>query len=185
MENDLAEYFHALSPCAKDLLHWPTGTVRLACYLTDKTPPLQYVTSARAVVTNGHQVLVVQEGGNPHILPGGRLELKETPEDAVQREVMEETGWSLACIRPIGILHVTFIDPKPEDYPYPYPDYPYPDFIQIVYAARPGAYYPDLKVVDGYEVGSEFVQVAEARQLPLDTGQQEFLTTAIKCIWKS
>ena len=180
MENDLAEYFHALSPCARDLLHWPTGTLRLACYLTDKTPPLQYVTSARAVVTNGHQVLVVQDPGNRHILPGGRLEPQETPEDAVRREVVEETGWGLACIRPIGILHLTFIDPKPEGYPYPYPD-----FIQIVYAARPGAHHPDLKEVDGYELGSELVQVAEARQLPLNAGQQEFLTAAIKCIGKS
>lgn len=186
MENDLAEYFHALSPCAKDLLPGPTGTLRLACYLTDKTPPLQYVISARAVVTNGHQVLVVQEPGvrhvfgNPHILPGGRLELKETPEDTVRREVMEETGWRLSCIRPIGILHFTFIDPKPEGYPYPYPD-----FIQIVYVACPGAHYPDPKEVAGYELESEFVQVAEARQLPLNAGQQEFLTTAIKCIWKS
>lgn len=180
MENDLAEYFHALSPCAKDLLRWPTGTLRLACYLTDTTPPLQYVTSARAVVTNGRQVLVVQDPGNRHILPGGRLELQETPEDAVRREVVEETGWSLACIRPIGILHFTFIDPKPEGYPYPYPD-----FIQIVYAARPGAHHPDLKEVDGYELGSELVQVAEARQLSLNAGQQEFLTAAIKCIGKS
>ena len=110
------------------------------------------------------------------------MELKETPDDAVRREVMEETGWSLACIQPIGILHITFIDPKPEDYSYPYPDYPHPDFIQIVFAARPGDHYPDLKVVDGHEIRSEFVPVAEARQLPLDAGQQEFLTTAIKCV---
>lgn len=177
MENALAVFLRSLSPFAQEMLHWPIGTLHLACYLTNKTPPHPYVTSARAVVTDGNRVLVVQDPGNRHILPGGRLELNETPEDAVRREVMEETGWRLACIRPIGILHFTLIDPKPEGYPHPYPD-----FVQIVYAGSPGAYCPDLKEVDGYELGSEFVQVADARRLSLNAGQQEFLGSAIKCI---
>ena len=177
MENDLAAFLHSLSPFAQEMLRWPTGTLHLACYLTDKTPPRQFVTSARAVVTDGNRVLVVQEPGNRHILPGGRLELNETPEDAVRREVMEETGWRLACIRPVGILHFTLIDPKPEGYPYPYPD-----FIQIVYAGSPGAHCPELQEVDGHELGSEFMQVVDASQLPLNAGQQEFLKSAINCI---
>ena len=177
MENALAKFLHSLSPFAKEMLLWPIGTLHLACYLTAKTPPRQYVTSARAVVTDGKRVLVVQDPGNRHVLPGGRLELNETPEDAARREVMEETGWRLACIQPIGILHFTLIGPKPEGYPHPYPD-----FIQIVYAGSPDAYCPDLKEVDGYELGSEFVHVADARRLPLNAGQQEFLGAAIKCI---
>ncbi len=57
--------------------------MRLACYLTDKTPPRRYVTSARAVVSDGDCVLVVQDPSNRHIMPGGRLEPNETPEDAL------------------------------------------------------------------------------------------------------
>ncbi len=180
MGNDPAEFLSSLTPFAEEMLHWPTGTLRLECYLTDETPPRNYVTSARAVVTDGDQVLVVQDPANQHIIPGGRLELEETPEDALRREVMEETGWSLVCIQPIGLLHFTLIDPKPEDYAYPYPD-----FIQIVYAGSPSAYHPDLKEVDGYELSSEFMPVTDARRLPLNAGQQGFLNTAIKCIVKS
>ncbi len=177
MEDELAAFLRSLTPCVQDRLRWPTGTLRLACYLTDRTPPRPYVTSARAVVTDGHRVLVVRDPDNQHILPGGRLELAETPEDAVHREVMEETGWSLTCIRPVGILHFTLMDPKPANYAYPYPD-----FIQIVYAARPGAYCPERKETDGYELGSEFMSLRDAYRLPLNAGQQEFLRIARQCM---
>ena len=98
MENDLAEYLSSLTPFAKETVLWSTGTLRLESYLTTSIPPLKYVTSARAVVTDGSRVLVVQDPDNRHILPGGRLEFEETPEEALRREVIEETGWSLACI---------------------------------------------------------------------------------------
>ena len=58
--------------------------------------------------------------------------------------------------------------------------FPYPDFIHIVYAGSPGSYHPELKEVDGYELGSEFVPVAEAQRLNLETGQQAFLDTALR-----
>ena len=108
-------------------------------------------------------------------MPGGRLEPDETPEDALRREVSEETGWSLTFCRPIGILHYTHTDAAPEGY-----RYPYPDFLQIVYAGSAGEYRPELKEVDGYEIGSEFVLVADAQRLPLDAGQQVFLDTALR-----
>ena len=88
--------------------------------------------------------------------------------------MLEETGWSLGCFRSIGILHFTHIDPVPEGR-----SYPYPDFLQIVYAGCAGEYHPELKEVDGYEQGSEFVSVADARRLPLDAGQQMFLNAAL------
>lgn len=174
MDDDPAEFLGPLTPFAEEMVTWTMGTMRLACYLINRTPPRRYVTSARAVVTDGGRVLVVQDPGGRHIMPGGRLESDETPEDALQREVLEETGWGLACFRPIGVLHFTHLDAVPEDWPYPYPD-----FIQIVYAASPGAYHPELKEEDEYVLGSEFLPVAEARMLPLDAGQQGFLDTAL------
>ena len=108
-------------------------------------------------------------------MPGGRLEPDETPEDALRREVLEETGWSLACFRPIGIMHFRHIDPMPDGYPYPYPD-----LLHVVYAATPGEYHPELREVDGYELGAEFVSVDEARRLDLDAGQHVFLDAALR-----
>ena len=174
MDDDLAEFLTPLIPFAEQMVTWSTGTMRLTCYLIDRTPPRRYVTSVRAVVTSGDHVLVVQDPNHRHIMPGGRLEPHETPEDALQREVLETTGWSLAYSRPIGVLHFTPIDPVPEGW-----SYSHPDCLQIVYAGSPGAYHPKLKGVDGLELGSGFVSVADARRLPLDAGQQVFLYTAL------
>ena len=85
--------------------------MRITCYLTDKMPPLEYVSSARAVVIEGDRVLLVQDRDGVHIIPGGKLESGETPEEAMRREVIEETGWSLVFCTPIGVLHFTHVRP--------------------------------------------------------------------------
>ena len=174
MDDDLAEFLDPLTPFAEEMVTWTTGTMRLECYLTDRTPPRRYVTSARAVVTDGDRVLVIQDPSSRHIMPGGRLEPNETPEDALRREVLEETGWSLSHFRPIGILHYTHTEAVPEDWAFPHPD-----FLQIVYAGSPGEYYPELKQEDEFVLGSEFVPVADARRMSLNAGQLVFLETAL------
>ena len=174
MDDDLAEFLGPMTPFAEEMVTWTTGTMRLECYLTDRPPPRRYVTSARAVVTDGDRVLVVHDPTNNHIMPGGRLEPSEKPEDALRREVLEETGWSLSHFRPIGILHYTHTEAVPEDWAFPHPD-----FLQIVYAGSPGEYYPELKQEDEFVLGSEFVPVADTRRLPLNAGQPVFLETAL------
>ena len=179
MDRDLAAFLAPMTAVAEEMLTWPVGTMRLACYLTDRTAPRRYVTSARAVVTDGDRVVVVEDPISKHIMPGGRLEPNETPEDALSREVLEETGWKLTSFQPIGILHFRFIEAVPDGWPFPYPD-----FLQIVYAATPGKYHWELKEVDGYELGAEFVPVDEVRRLPLDAGQHVFLDTALNVLLK-
>ena len=174
MDDKLAAFLDSLTPFAEQTVTWPTANLRLACFLTDKTTPRRFVTSARAVVSNGDSVLVVQDPNGRHIMPGGRLQPHETPEDALQREVLEETGWSLERFRPIGILHFTHIDPVPDSV-----SCQYPEFLQIVYAASADSYHPESKELDGYELGSEFLSAADARSLSLDIGQQVFLDAAL------
>ena len=175
LEDDLAAFLFPLTAFAEEMHPWPVSTMRLACYLTDDTPPFRYVVSARAVVTDGDKVLVVEDPIHKHIMPGGMLEPNETSEDALRREVLEETGWSLASFRPIGILHFHHTESVPEGWPYPHPD-----FLHIVYAATPGEYHPELREVDGYELGAEFVPVDETRRLPLNAGQHAFLDVALR-----
>ena len=128
-------------------------------------------------MTYDESVLVVEDPESKHILPGGRLEHCESPEDAMRREVLEETGWSITSFRQIGILHFRHLQPKRADWPHTHPD-----FLQIVYAATPGDYKPELREVDGYELGSEFMPVSEVHRLSLDPGELVFLDAAVKCV---
>lgn len=58
------------------------------------------------------RVLLVRQGGGffagEWLLPGGGLEPGETPEDAVRREVLEETGLLVTAAREIGRYDVRF-----------------------------------------------------------------------------
>ena len=94
MNDDLAAFLAPLTAFAEEIHTWPADTMRLACYLTDRTPPPRYVTSARVVVTDGDRVLVVQDPTTKHIMPGGRLEPNSYLEAPQVREA------SLFCSRP-------------------------------------------------------------------------------------
>lgn len=54
-------------------------------------------------------------------IPGGHLEPGETPIEAMERELFEETGVRIASPEVLGYEWIRLYR-KPEDYKYPYPD---------------------------------------------------------------
>lgn len=69
--------------------------------------PERPVVGVGAIVLDGGRVLLVERGNPPSAgwwsLPGGVLELGETLEEAVRREVLEETG---LIVEPAGVVEV-------------------------------------------------------------------------------
>ena len=69
--------------------------------------PHSPVAGVAAVVLSGGKVLLTQRGNEPSMgkwgLPGGVVELGETVEDAVVREVEEETG---IAVKPVELLTI-------------------------------------------------------------------------------
>lgn len=59
-------------------------------------PPLWPV-SVKAVLRDGERVLLVRNERDEWELPGGRLELGESPAECVARELQEETAVEIAC----------------------------------------------------------------------------------------
>ncbi len=175
----LAGFLARCEQLSEETVVWGAGAgairLRLTTYLTTETPPLAYLTSARAIVFHRNEVLVVRDPDGCHVIPGGRREAGETLEETLRREVLEETGWTLGPIAPLGVLHFRHLDPQP---PGPYP---YPDFLNVVYAAeaidhRPEALTP---TTGAYELEAAFRPLPDVDRLELPAGQRRLLKAAL------
>lgn len=92
--------------------------------------PYRLRPGAYAILWNGREMLTTyQDGENPEIqLPGGGIDAGEHPIPALHREVMEETGWSMAAPRRLGAFRRFVYMP---DYGF------WAEKLCVVYIARP------------------------------------------------
>jgi len=151
---------------------WGVSPLRLSWYLTTAAPPPALVTSVRALVLRDDAVLVLREPDGR--IPGGRCKVGESLAETVRREVLEETGWVLGPLAPLGCLHLHNLGPEPPGAPYPYPD-----VFQPVWCAAPVAYRPEAMVFDEWVISSAFVPLSEALLLPLRPGDRALLIAAL------
>jgi ADP-ribose pyrophosphatase YjhB (NUDIX family) len=170
---DISQIVAPLALQADEQTEWPPLRLRVRTYLTATLPPLDLVTSVRALVRQGDQILVVRDPVSVHILPGGRREPGETLVQTLEREMREETGWTIRHARLLGLAHFQHLTPKPEDY-----RYPYPDFLHLVYVATADRYDAAQREVDGYELEAGFQPIAAVSALPISQGERALLQAA-------
>jgi 8-oxo-dGTP pyrophosphatase MutT (NUDIX family) len=148
-------------------------------YLTSQFEPGWRFSSARAVVLfENRQVLVVRDPSSVHILPGGRIEADETIEQALRRELAEETGWSIKDPRPLGVLHYHHLGPGLERQRLP-------DFLQAVFAAQADSFEPAMRETEGHELDAQVMDIVKARLLPLTQRERLLLDAAILALGES
>ncbi len=68
-----------------------------------------YPVSVKGVVARDGRILLLLNERGEWELPGGRLEIGETPEQCVVREIAEETGWAVTAgpILDAWLYHIT------------------------------------------------------------------------------
>ena len=108
--------------------------LRFRAYLGDEAPAREHVGSVRAIVFRGEEVLVVEEGNFTGLVVGGRPNPGEAIQDALVREVAEETGWLTVPGPVVGFIHAR----RREGGRRPPSNWrrPDPDFIEPIFAVE-------------------------------------------------
>ncbi len=171
------EFLAGKQPAAEENVTWGEGAfvLRVAAYRTPEMPPPRLVTSVRALLFCNDSILVIRDAEESfHILPGGRREDGEKIEETLEREVLEETGWSFQDPRLRGLLHYHHLGPRPPAYPYPYPD-----FVQLVFVAEAGHFF-GVSRVDPEILASDFHSIDEIGRLCLPGTQLALFHAALE-----
>jgi ADP-ribose pyrophosphatase YjhB (NUDIX family) len=177
MHPSLETVLQRYPPRHRWLTDWSRGRAlrfEAALHLCDLLPPQDLVTSVRAVVFRGEEILVVRDPISEHIVPGGRREPDETLLQTLKRELGEETGWRIKDPRLLGFIHYHHLTARPEGF-----RYPYPDFMHVVYMATATEYDAALREPDGYELGAEFRPLALVQGLRLSRQEHLLLSEAV------
>ena len=173
MDQVLKGFLKGRTPLAVEEMDWSGGGLELVqtryTYGLEESasPPVELVTSVRALVTRGTDLMVLQDPDGEHIVPGGRIDEGEGLLEALKRELLEETGWTVGGEPAlIGLFHYHIHSPKPVDY-----RYPYPDFLQLIYGAEADSHFPEAMEVGGFELGAAFRPPEAVQRLPLSLGE--------------
>lgn len=147
-----------LTPLTDIEVQWPAARLRQRTFIGETAWPGLFVSSARAVVFKAAKVVMVrQTDGHRHIEPGGRLEPGETAETAVRRELLEEIGWSVGALKPLGFHHFQHLGERPADFAYRWGD-----FVQPLFVAEALTYDRSLRDRTQIEVGSRLTPIRQA-----------------------
>jgi ADP-ribose pyrophosphatase YjhB (NUDIX family) len=175
LEKSLEDFLVENESKSTESVSWRGGQIQLllSSYVTEASPPDHLSTSGRCIILGGSKVLVMENPGGMHILPGGRREAGESILEATIREVAEETGLTVEPMAQLGILVFRHQTPKPTIYAYPYPV-----FINAVYLARVEVQ-PEINVSDTYEMSAAFVDCDDVLLDSLPRHQSILLTAAL------
>lgn len=178
MDPNLASFLAPLKPFHRERRTWPNGfDLDIASYINKEQPPVDFVTSVRALLVTSGGVALLHNPDGFHILPGGRREDGESLLETLRREVREETRCVIEDPVLLGFVHIRILSPKPQDYPYPYPD-----LLQVVYVGRGMRESVEGSDPDGWEQAVEFVAPDELKERTLGENERIYLREGLRIV---
>ena len=176
MDTDFKHLLAEQIPLIRDSATWGDSRLDVAFYISGLMPPVQHVTSVRAIVFSDDSVLVIRDGSDSyHVWPGGRREPNESLYETLEREILEETRWTIADPNYLGFVHLHHLGEKPPDY-----RYPYPDFFQIVYVAQAKEHFPEKAIQDDYVLEAGLMPLDQVWDLNIEESQKLLLKAALR-----
>ena len=150
---------------------WDGVPLEFRACISHELPPRSSIGSVRAIVLRGSQVLLVH---SPTLIlsVGGRCEPGESIEQALLREVAEETGWKVSPVGVIGFVHCRHLDEQRPAWGRPAPDFIDPLFAVVAQNFDAGWMNSDVP-------GCEFVSIDEVESLGVEAINQRFLCEAL------
>jgi len=97
---------------------WAPRPNRQTLYLAARVP--DSCTAVIAFVITDGRMLLTEVASRGWDIPGGHRN-EESSDQAIDREVLEETGLALRTKLPIGYMSLHIYGPRPAQYQYPYP----------------------------------------------------------------
>jgi len=173
---ELQEYIDGLDFVSSEQAIWEPGKVgfEIRAAFTQSLPPISTVTSVRCVLIQSDNIMTVTDPERIHVLPGGRIEEGESYMETLRREIGEETGYTIANSRMIGILLFKHLFSIPESWN---PKH-YPYFVNLVFCADAIDYDASLLEDDGYEIESNFLSFKAAKAKVSGPLNHEFIDYA-------
>jgi hypothetical protein len=136
---------------------WPLARLRGRTFIGGDFPS-ELLISARAVVFKGSKVVVVDEiHGERHIEPGGGIEPGETIEQAVRREVAEESGWTVGELKSLGFHFLEPLTPTP-----PLPTRRWGPMVHAVFVTEGVSYSRGARDMTQIKTGSRLTSIRRA-----------------------
>lgn len=160
-DKDMKNYNENRSPEVLTEGIWEDGTP-WKFIQTAEAPPLHLSTAVFCVTTYNGKIILAENGKRGWELPGGHIEPGESLDEAVRREVHEETGAVIEKIEQFGFKMVSPNAPIPHrDNPENF--YPYPHSY-VPYFFAEATEVSDIPLADDV-IGVKLASLDEAKQL--------------------
>lgn len=102
-------------------IEWLPKPNQISTVISEVMPDRHLITCSFVLAFFNDEILFTDLHARGWDIPGGHIEHEESAEQAVIRELYEETGAKILDLELLGFVEIEMFGEKPEDYKYPFP----------------------------------------------------------------